>query len=51
MSKVEELLPGKDSITRGIRMRTCGKGKYEVLNQPLQKLYLLEVNSMGAESC
>ena len=51
MGKVEELLPGKDGITRGVKVRTCGKVKYEVLNRPLQKLYPLEVSSIDAESC
>ena len=31
MGKVEELLRGKDGITRGVKLRTCGKGKYELL--------------------
>ena len=51
MGKIEELLPGKDGITRGVKVCTCGKGKYEVLNRPLQKLYPLEVSNIDAESC
>ena len=39
MGKVEELFPGKDGVTCGVKVRTCDKGKYELLNQPLQKLY------------
>ena len=50
MGRVEELLPGKDGITRGVKVRTCGKGMYELLNRPLQKLYPLEVSSNEAES-
>ena len=50
MGRVEELLPGKDGITRGVKVRTCGKGKYELLNRPLQKLYPLEVSSNEADS-
>ena len=50
MGRIEELLPGKYGITRGVKVRTCGKGKYELLNRPLQKLYPLEVSSNEAES-
>ena len=27
MRKVEELLPGKDCVTRGVKVRSCGKVK------------------------
>ena len=45
LGKIEDLIPGKDGFIRGVKVRTCGKGKYEFLNRPLQKLYPLEVSS------
>ena len=45
LGKIEDLIPGKDGVIRGVKVRTCGKGKYEFLNRPLQKLYPLEVSS------
>ena len=50
MGKIEQLLPGKDGVVRGVKVRTCGKGKYKMLNRPLQKLYPLEVSSVDTES-
>eukprot|EP00794_Sanderia_malayensis_P009391 gene9391-biopygen7530 len=39
---IEDLIKGKDGVTRGAKMRKVNKGKYEVLSRPVQKLYLLE---------
>ncbi|XP_065065262.1 uncharacterized protein LOC135691349 isoform X2 [Rhopilema esculentum] len=39
VAKVEELIAGKDGHVRGAKVRRVGKGKYEILNRPIQKLY------------
>ena len=42
---VEELVKGKDGETRGAKVRKASrKGKPEILNRPLQKLYPLEIH-------
>ena len=46
-----KLISGKGGVIRGVKLRTCGKGKYEFLNRPLQGLYLLEVSSSGIDRC
>eukprot|EP00795_Rhopilema_esculentum_P009901 gene9901-biopygen12613 len=40
---VEELIIGKDGVTRGARVRKPGKGKLEFICRPVQKLYPLEI--------
>ena len=42
MGKVEELITGKDGVTRGAKVRICGKGKSETVSRPLQKLFPFE---------
>eukprot|EP00794_Sanderia_malayensis_P021402 gene21402-biopygen17184 len=39
---IEDLIKGKDGVTRGAKVRKVNKVKYEVLSRPVQKLYLLE---------
>ena len=42
---VEQLVKGKDGETRGAKVRKASrKGKPEILNRPLQKLYPLEIH-------
>ena len=42
---VEELVKGQDGETRGAKVRKASrKGKPEILNRPLQKLYPLEIH-------
>ena len=40
---VEEVIKGKDGNIRGAKVRKIGKGKPEILNRPLQKLFPLEI--------
>ena len=39
---IENLIKGKDGEIRGAQVRKSGKGKPEILNRPVQKLYPLE---------
>ena len=45
MGIVEEVIKGKDGYIRGAKVRKIGKGKPEILNRPLQKLFPLEIVS------
>ena len=49
---VEKLIKGKDGEIRGAQVRKSGKGKPDILNRPVQKLYPLEscMNNEGKES-
>ena len=49
---VEKLIRGKDGDIRGAQVRKSGKGKPELMNRPVQKLYLLEsyIKNVGTES-
>ena len=50
MGKVEELIVGKESEVRGVKLRLVTKGKPVFFNRPLQKVYPLEVRGMSGES-
>ena len=43
MGVIEELIAGKDGQVRGAKFRKLGRGKFEILTRPLQKLYPLEI--------
>ena len=43
---VEELITGADGYVRGAKVRKPGKGKPEILNRPVQKLFPLECAGM-----
>ena len=45
MGVVVELIKDKTGIARGAKVRVNGKGKLEILNRPLQKLFPFEVQS------
>eukprot|EP00794_Sanderia_malayensis_P015458 gene15458-biopygen12863 len=47
---VEALIKGTDGVVRGAKVRKPGKGKPDVLNRPIQKLYPLEVESSQRNS-
>ena len=40
---IEEVIKGKDGNIRGAKVWKIGKGKPEILNRPLQKLFPLEI--------
>ena len=40
---MEEVIKGKDGNIREAKVRKIGKGKPEILNRPLQKLFPLEI--------
>ena len=40
---VEEVIKGKDGNIRGAKVRKMGRGRPEILNRPLQKLFPLEI--------
>ena len=42
---VEELISGKYGQVRGAKVRKTGRGKFEILTRPIQKLFLLEINA------
>ena len=45
MAVIEELINGKDGVTRGATVKKIGvNGKAALLNRPLQKLYPLEIS-------
>ena len=46
---VEEIIKGKDGQVRGAKVRRAGKGKPEILNRPMQKLYPLECVDRSVE--
>lgn len=50
MGLIENLIRGKDGIVRGATVRVCSKGKKEVLNRPLQKLFPLELRMERKEN-
>ena len=45
MGVIEELITGKDGQVRGAKVRKLGRGKFEILTRPLQKLYPLEITN------
>ena len=46
MAVIEELITGKDGVTKGATVKKIGKnGKLSILNRPVQKLYPLEISS------
>lgn len=45
MGVIEQLIAGKDGQVRGAKVRKLGRGKFEILTRPLQKLYPLEITS------
>ena len=49
MGKVVGLIIGKDSRVRGAKLKLITKGKAVFVNRALQKLYLLEVQSVTRE--
>ena len=50
MGQVVELIDGKDGFVRGAKVRTCGRGKPEILSRPLQKLFPLELSKERHEN-
>ena len=42
---VEELIIGKDGKVRGTKVRRNGRGKFEILTRPLQRLFPLEISA------
>ena len=46
---IEQLIVGKDGVTRGAKVSKPGKGKYEYICRPVQKLYPLEIARENVE--
>ena len=42
---VEETIIGKDGQVRGAKVRRLGRGKFEILTRPLQRLFPLEISA------
>ena len=50
MGLIENLIRGKDGIFREATVSVCSKGKKEVLNRPLQKLFPLGLRMKRKEN-
>ena len=51
LAKVEEVLTGRDGLSRGAVVRVTAKKRSKVLRRPIQRLYLLETNCKVEAEC